>query len=92
MIKIKVSEMLGKHKMTRKELAKLTGIREATVGMLYNETIKRIEVEWIDKICEVFECEVSDIIEYFPNSKNDTKTRIAMKPEYVEDRKKRGLD
>jgi putative transcriptional regulator len=94
MIKIKVSEMLGKHKMTRKELSKLTGIRPNTVGMLYDETIKRIEVEWIDKLCEVFECEVTDIIEYFPNKRTTDKAleqgyividETTRKPEYFED-------
>lgn len=70
MIKIKISEQLGKHKMTRKELAKLTGIREGTVGMLYNETIKRIDVEWLDKLCKVFNCTLTDIIEYIPDSED----------------------
>lgn len=67
MIKIKIAEMLGKHKMTRKELAELTEIRAGTVGKLYDETIQRIEVEWLDKICKVFSCKLTDIIEYIPD-------------------------
>ncbi|MBA9087674.1 putative transcriptional regulator [Fontibacillus solani] len=67
MIKIKVSELLGKHKMTRKELSELTGIRAGTVGMLYDETIKRIDVEWLNKICKVFDCPITDVIEYVPD-------------------------
>lgn len=68
MIKIKISEMLGKHKMTRKQLAELTGIRANTIGLMYDETIKRLDVEWLDKLCEVFECEINDIIEYIPKN------------------------
>jgi putative transcriptional regulator len=67
MVKIKVAEMLGKHKMTRKHLSEITGIREATVGLLYSEKIKRIEVEWIDQLCKAFNCSVSDLIEYVPD-------------------------
>ncbi|QWU13371.1 putative transcriptional regulator [Paenibacillus sophorae] len=67
MIKIKIAEMLGKHKMSRKDLAEATGIRQATVGLLYNEEIKRIEVEWLDKICKVFNCSLTDIIDYYPD-------------------------
>lgn len=67
MIRIKISELLGKHKMTRKELAELTGIRAGTVGMLYDETIKRIDVEWLDKICKVFNCPITDVIEFIPD-------------------------
>ena len=67
MVRIKVSESLGKHKMTRKQLSELTGIRPGTVGMLYDETIKRVEIEWIDKICKVFNCPITDVIEYYPD-------------------------
>ncbi|ASA22770.1 helix-turn-helix domain-containing protein [Paenibacillus donghaensis] len=64
MIKIKVAEMLGKHKMSRKDLSDLTGIRQNTIGLLYDEKIKRIEVEWLDRMCKVFNCSLSELIEY----------------------------
>lgn len=69
MIKIKVSELLGKHKMTRKKLSELTGIRPNTVSSLYDETIKRIEVAHINKLCEALNCQVSDLFEYIPDDK-----------------------
>lgn len=64
MIRIKVAELLGKHKMNRKQLSQLTGIRPNTVSMLYDETIKRIDIEMIDKLCKVFNCNPCDIFEY----------------------------
>lgn len=67
-IKIKVAEMLGKNKMSRKDLANLTGIRPGTVGMLYDETIKRVEVEWLDRMCKAFNCSLSDLIEFVPDN------------------------
>lgn len=67
MIKIKVSELLGKHKMSRKALSELTGIRPNTVSALYNETIKRIDIEMLEKLCKVFDCPLHDIIEYIPD-------------------------
>jgi putative transcriptional regulator len=75
MIKIKISEQLGKHKMTRKELAELTGIRAGTVGMLYDETIKRIDVEWLDKLCKVFNCKLTDIIDFVPDDESHEETK-----------------
>ena len=42
MIKIKLSDLLGKHKMTQKALAEVTHIRPATVSKMYYEEIKRI--------------------------------------------------
>ncbi|SFQ23529.1 helix-turn-helix domain-containing protein [Caldicoprobacter faecalis] len=69
MIKIKVSDMLGKYKMTQKELAQKTGIRPATISALYHETIKRIEIAHIDALCKAFNCKVEDIFEYIPDDK-----------------------
>ena len=67
MIRIKVSDLLGKHKMSRKDLSNVTSIRPNTVSALYDETIKRIDVEMLNKLCEAFECQVSDILEYVPD-------------------------
>jgi putative transcriptional regulator len=70
MIKIKVSELLGKNKMTQKELSQKTGIRPNTVSLLYHETIQRIDIEILDKLCEVFQLEsIEELIEYLPNKK-----------------------
>lgn len=50
--------------MTQRELADKTGIRPATISALYHETIKRIEIEQIAKLCEVFNCQPGDIFSY----------------------------
>lgn len=64
MVRIKVAELLGKHKMNRKQLSELTGIRPNTVSMLYDETIKRIDIDIINKLCKAFNCNIEDIFEY----------------------------
>ncbi|MBD7966270.1 helix-turn-helix domain-containing protein [Fictibacillus norfolkensis] len=63
-LKIRVSDWLGKKKMTQKELSDLTGIRPATVSALYHEKIKRIEIDHIVKLCEAFECQPGDLFQY----------------------------
>ena len=64
MIKIKLSDMLGKHKMTQKALSELTGIRPATISKMYYEEVKRIEIDQINRLCKVFDCSVGDLLEY----------------------------
>lgn len=64
MIKIKLSELLGKKKMTRKTLAELVSVRPNTIGDLYNEKVKRIDLELINNICKELDCELTDLIEY----------------------------
>ncbi len=64
MIKIKISELLGKHKMTQKDLAIKANIRHGTVGAMYHETIQRIDLRHLDNICRILQCNVSDILVY----------------------------
>lgn len=63
-VRLHVSEWLGKRKMTQKELSKLTGIRPATISAMYHETIKRIEIDQIEALCEVFDCQPGDLFTY----------------------------
>ncbi len=53
--------------MSQSELAKKTGIRPATICEIYNETIERINLSHLNKICEVLNCEIEDILQYIPD-------------------------
>ncbi len=70
MIKIKLSDLLGKNKMTQKALAELAHIRPATVSKMYYEETKRVDISQLNNICRVFNCEISDLLEYIPDSKD----------------------
>ena len=67
MIKIYLSTLLGMERMSQIELARKTGIRPATINAIYNETIDRINLEHLSKICEVLDCKVEDILQYIPD-------------------------
>ncbi len=67
MIKNNLSVLLGKKRMTQKELADLTGIRPATINEIYHEIALYYSIENIDKICEVLEWDISELFEYVPN-------------------------
>lgn len=66
MIKIKLSDLMGKHKMNQKTISKLTNIRPATVSKMYYGETKRIDISQINNICKALDCEVSDLFEYIP--------------------------
>ena len=70
MIRIKLSELLGKKKMTRKELAELVGVRPNTIGDLYHEKVKRVDLDLLNNICKVLDCELNDLLEYQPDKDN----------------------
>ncbi len=69
MIRIKLSNLLGKHKMTQKALSNLTQIRPATISKMYYEETKRLDIKQLNSICSAFDCEISDLLEYVPDKK-----------------------
>lgn len=70
MIRIKLSDLLGKNKMTQKALAETAHIRPATVSKMYYEEVKRIDIKQLNSICKVFDCEISELLEYVPDKEN----------------------
>ena len=56
MIKIKLSDLLGKHKMTQKSLADATHIKPATISKMYYEETKRVDIKQLNNICKAFNC------------------------------------
>ena len=67
MIKIYLSKLLGEKRIAQARLSKAIGIRPNTINEWYHEMVERISVEHLDRICEYLDCEVSDLIGYFPN-------------------------
>lgn len=57
-----VCNLLGEKKWTQADLARKTGIRPNTISELYHELVDRVNLEQLDKICEVLECELNDLI------------------------------
>ncbi|MBS5641593.1 helix-turn-helix transcriptional regulator [Desulfotomaculum sp. OF05-3] len=64
MIRIKLSEVLGRKKMTRKKLAELANVRPNTIGDMYNEKVRKIDLDTLDRICAVLKCNISDLLQY----------------------------
>ena len=60
---IKMQRLLHNN-MSQKQLSELTGIRLPTLSEYENGTAKTIRVEYLNKLCEVFDCQISDLICY----------------------------
>lgn len=45
----------------------MTGLHRNTITLLYEETAARIDLDAIDKLCEVFGCQVGDLLEKVPD-------------------------
>lgn len=71
MIKLALSEAMGKRRVTQKELSEATGIRQNTINDMYHNVTDRVSLEYLDRICEALNCELWDIIKF---KSNDTRT------------------
>lgn len=69
MVKIHLSRVLGDRKLTQADLARKTGIRPTTINEMYHELVERVNLDHLDKICEVLDCKIEDLLEYIPNKK-----------------------
>lgn len=72
MIKFKLHLLMAKTRMSQKELATLTEIQPSIINKYYNDTIIRIPKEHLDKFCQLFNCEIQDLIEYIPDEEKSS--------------------
>lgn len=64
MIRCHLARLMGEHKMKISDVATQTGLHRNTVTLLYKETAQRIDLEAMDKLCQLFDCTVADLFEY----------------------------
>lgn len=62
MIKVLLSTRLGERRWTQADLARKTGIRPATINLLYHGLAERVKIEDLDKICSVLGCRLDELI------------------------------
>mgnify|MGYP000061139532 CR=1 FL=1 len=67
MIRCHLARIMGEHKMRIADVARETGISRATLTLLYKETAQRVDLEALDKLCKLFNCSLSDLLENVPN-------------------------
>ena len=66
MIRCHLSTLMGTRKLKVSDVARKTGLNRSTISSLYKETASRVDLQAIEKLCELFQCEVSDLLEYVP--------------------------
>ena len=64
MLVFKVKELLEKHNMSRYKLRQYTSLSYERVNEYYFSRVKAIKTEELEELCEVFNCNTQDIVEY----------------------------
>ena len=68
MLKCNLSTLMGKERLTIAEVIRRTGLTRNAVSTLYEERAKRIDLNTIARLCELFDCSVDDLFEYIPDA------------------------
>lgn len=63
-VSCKLSTLMGMKRYTMQDVFQKTGLAKTTVSNLYHDKAVRINYETIDKLCKLFDCELTDLIEY----------------------------
>lgn len=71
MIRIMLSKLLGEKRLTQADVSRKTGIRPTTINEYYHELADRINLEHIDLICEVLNCDIYDLLVREPREDPD---------------------
>ena len=64
MIIIKLYDLVWKHKVKGYQIAEATGLSTATISKLMRGENIDVKLSTINKLCEFFNCKLSDILEY----------------------------
>ncbi|WP_428480348.1 helix-turn-helix domain-containing protein [Spongiibacter thalassae] len=62
MIRCHLARIMGEHKLRIADVARETGLSRATITLLYKETAQKVDLEAIEKLCLLFECQVGDLL------------------------------
>ena len=68
-VKCNLSTLMGAKKLNIQDVCDNTGLARNTVAFLYHEKVKRIDFDTINKLCELFDCNTQDLLEYIPYKK-----------------------
>lgn len=60
-MKCKLSTMMGKARYSIQDVHVKTGLSRSTVTQLYHDKATRIDFETIEKLCDLFDCEINDL-------------------------------
>jgi putative transcriptional regulator len=75
MIKCHLSRLMGERKLKIADVARETGLHRNTITLLYEETAARVDLDAINRLCELFQVPVGELLEHLPDAPAPTAAR-----------------
>lgn len=67
-VRLRLNEVMDKKGIARGTLAKAVDTRFEVIDRWYKGNVAELDLDILARICCVLKCQVSDILEYFPES------------------------
>lgn len=67
MLQVNLRELLGKHRMTIKDLSEKTHLSEQQLCLIKHGKTKKISFSVLEKLLQTFGCEPNDLFTFFKN-------------------------
>jgi len=61
-VRCRLSTLMGREKYQIQDVHEKTGLSRMTISKLYNEKSTRIDFDTILKLCQLFNCEVGELL------------------------------
>jgi hypothetical protein len=58
---------MGEKRYSIVEVSRRTGLTTSTISNLYNDKVKRLDFDTLEKLCKLFNCQPNDLFEYIPD-------------------------
>ena len=71
MLKNHLSKLMGEKRYTIIEVSRKTGLTTSTISNLYNDNVKRLDFDTLEKLCKLFNCQTNELFEYIPDNTQD---------------------
>lgn len=68
-IKIKLNELLEKSGMSKNKLSHRAEMQRSQINHYCNNEVVRLDTDILARICTVFNCQISDLLEFIPPEK-----------------------
>lgn len=65
-IRLHVAEMIQKRGISKNKLSQRAEMQRTQLNNYCNNTISRLDVDVLARLCTVLECDVKDILEFIP--------------------------
>ena len=66
-IKIKLAELIEKEGISKNKLSQKAEMQRTQLNNYCNNTISRLDIDVLARICTVLNCEIADLLEFCPS-------------------------